>query len=130
MMGRRGRYSTRRGSEAPFDAVRYSRKIQIAFGGLLLAWIGCVGAYVLHWRPAAPPEVPAALPALVPAGPALETNAPTSYSAVNYEPGRLSGSGLAPLGPDLSSSSGPDVIPPASPGLVPPAERDWRLILG
>ena len=129
MIGRRGTYSTRRGSEAPFDAVRYSRKIQIAFGGLLLAWIGCVGAYVLHSRPAAPPEIPAALPSLAPAGPSLETNAQTSYT-VNYEPGRLSGSGLAPLGPDLSSNSGPDVVPPASPGLVPPAERDWRLILG
>jgi len=110
MMRWRETDSTRRGSEAPFDAVRYSHQIQMAFGGLVLAWIVCVGAYVLHSRPVEAPQVAAVLPALASAGPALDT------------PGRVSDFEPASLNQDLSSNSGFDVLPPASQGVGPPME--------
>jgi hypothetical protein len=89
--------------DVSFDPARYSRKVQIVLGGVVLVWIGCVGTFVLHMRPSAAPDRYIAIPAL----------APAADVAANSPGGTIEGPGrfTASFTPDLSRQPNLEAVP-------------------
>src|SRR5438552_2630934 len=84
--------------------------------------VGCVGAWVLHMRPAAAPAVVNARPAPAPAAPAGEVAA-NPFGDIIIDPSFLAELRPASLAPDLSPLASLEAAPPAPSATIPPPEN-------